>query len=419
MKMIQAPRGTQDVYGEDMKIWRHIEECIRKITDAYGFSEIRVPVFENTELFLRGVGETTDVVQKEMYTFEDKGGRSISLRPEQTAGTARAFVERGMHNAPQPTKLFYIGPNFRYERPQEGRFRQHWQFGAEVFGAGSFATEAEVISLGYELLKLIGLKEIAVHVNSIGCAECRKVYHENLKKFLGEKHEDLCGLCKTRFEKNPLRTLDCKTPGCIELLKSAPLVLDALDEECRAHFDGLKKLLSQMGVPFVVDAKIVRGLDYYTRTVFEFISPGYPTVIGGGRYDGLVSVIGGAQTPAVGFGMGIERLVMLLKNENAVPQISNAPHIFIGHADDAGFFKAQELVYELRKKGVHAQSDLLNRSVKAQMKYADKIGAHNTLILGENELLQNQVKIKQMQTGEQNICCVCANALLESIRSGK
>ncbi|MDR0272903.1 MAG: histidine--tRNA ligase [Clostridiales bacterium] len=399
--MIQAPRGTQDVYGEEMKIWRFIEEHIRRITDAYGFSEIRVPIFENTELFLRGVGDTTDVVQKEMYTFEDKGGRSISLRPEQTAGTARAYIERGMHNAPQPTKLFYIGPNFRYERPQEGRFRQHYQFGVEIFGAASFAAEAEIISLGWEIMLAIGIKNVNVYINSIGCPDCRKIYHEKLTIFLGERIDSLCELCRNRFEKNPLRVLDCKSPHCKELLTHAPSVLESLDDDCRAHFDGLQNLLTQMKIPFIIDARIVRGLDYYSRTVFEFIGETFPTVIGGGRYDGLISQVGGAATPGAGFGMGIERLVMLLKNQNSVPEISTAPDIFIGSTGGDAFVKSHELAYSLRKAGIYAESDLLNRSVKAQMKYADKIKARFTVILGETELAENCAKIKNMQTGEQ------------------
>ena len=382
-----------------MKIWRFVEDYIRKITDVYGISEIRVPVFENTELFLRGVGDTTDVVQKEMYTFEDKGGRSLSLRPEQTAGTARAYVERGMHSLPQPIKLFYIGPNFRYERPQEGRYRQHYQFGIEVFGASGFATEAEVISLGWLLMQKIGVQGVSVHINSIGCPDCRKVYHENLRKFLAEKMDGLCELCKQRFEKNPLRVLDCKSPNCKKLLENVPSVLDALDDECRNHFEGLKNLLTIMEIPFIVDEKVVRGLDYYTRTVFEFIKD-VLTVIGGGRYDGLISQVGGASTPGVGFGMGLERLVLLIKNQNSLPEFSAVPDIFIASMD-IGFTKAQELTYVLRKKNIHAETDLLNRSVKAQMKFADKIKARFTMVIGETELQENAANIKNMQTGEQ------------------
>jgi histidyl-tRNA synthetase len=398
--MIQAPKGTKDVYGEEMKIWRFIESHIRRITDAYGYTEIRVPIIEHTELFLRGVGDTTDIVQKEMYTFEDKGGRSLTLRPEQTAGTARSYVERGMFNQPQPTKLFYIGPNFRYEQPQAGRYRQHNQFGIEVFGAGSFATEAEVISLGWELISALGIKDVMLHINSIGCPSCRPIYHENLRAFIGERLESLCGLCRTRFEKNPLRVLDCKTPNCKEIITNAPSVIDALDDECRAHFEGLKNLLTRMGIPFVVDPRVVRGLDYYTRTVFEFISPLLPTVIGGGRYDGLISTIGGAETPAVGFGMGLERLVLLLQKQESTPQIENHPQIFIGSMGEQGNAKAQELVYSLRKAGIYAESDLLNRSVKAQMKYADKINARHCLIIGESELATGRAGLKIMATGE-------------------
>jgi len=397
--MLQAPRGTQDIYGDAMKIWRQVEDHIRAITDAYSYTEIRVPIFEHTELFLRGVGDTTDIVQKEMYTFLDKGERSLSLRPEQTAGTARAFVERGMHNQPQPTKLFYIGPNFRYERPQEGRYRQHYQFGVELFGASSFAAEAEVISTGHELLTRLGVKDFSVCINSIGCPDCRAVYHANLKAFLGQRHDELCGLCRQRFEKNPLRTLDCKSPGCKELLSAAPSVLDALDDDCRAHFEGLKNLLTLMEIPFEVNAKIVRGLDYYTRTVFEFIKDGL-TVIGGGRYDGLIEQVGGPPTPGIGYGMGIERLVLLLQKQNALPEISQGPDIFIGSVGDDAFAKAQELVYSLRKRGIRAEGDLLARSVKAQMKYAGKINARRTTIIGDTELSESASDVKNMETGE-------------------
>jgi len=399
--MIQAPKGTRDVYGDEMKVWRFIENHIRQITDAFNFTEIRTPIFESTELFLRGVGDTTDIVQKEMYTFNDKGGRSLSLRPELTAGVARAYVERGMNNRPSPTKLWYIGPNFRYENPQAGRYRQHYQFGVEVFGASTAATEAEVISLGWQLLTALNITDVKLHINSIGCPDCRKVYHERLKAFLTEQMDSLCGLCKTRFEKNPLRILDCKSPSCQKLLENAPSVLDALDDECRAHFEELKTLLTRFEIPFIVDPKVVRGLDYYTRTVFEFIKDGEPTVIGGGRYDGLISQVGGADTPGVGFGMGIERLVLLLQKQENQPDLEQPPQIFIGHADKAGFLKSQELVLSLRRVGIRAESDLLGRSVKAQMKFADKIKTKHTVILGETELEQKTVRVKNMETGAQ------------------
>ena len=399
---IQAPKGTRDVFGQEMKVWHYVENIVREITAAYGYSEIRTPIFEATELYLRGVGDTTDIVQKEMYTFEDKGGRSMSLRPELTAGVARSYLERGMHNQPQPTKLWYIGPNFRYENPQAGRYRQHFQFGVEVFGAESPATEAEVISLGYTLLSKLGVKDLTLHINSIGCPTCRKDYHRALKEFIAERLDSLCGLCSQRFEKNPLRILDCKTPKCKELLTNAPSVLDSLDDECKTHFETLKELLTAFNVPYKIDPRVVRGLDYYTRTVFEFIEGGL-TVIGGGRYDGLISQIGGNQTPAVGFGMGMERLVNLLEKQGITGLGEANPDIFIGHADKEGFKKAQELVYILRQNGVKAESDLLSRSVKAQMKYANKINARHTTILGGNELEKAEANVKNMETGEQEV----------------
>ena len=399
--MIQAPKGTRDVYGSEMKIWHEVEEKIRKITSSYNFAEIRTPIIESTDLFLRGVGDTTDIVQKEMYTFNDKGGRSLSLRPELTAGVARAYIERGMHNQPQPTKLWYVGQNFRYENPQAGRYRQHYQFGVEVFGSASYATEAEVISMGYTLLSELGVKNVQVHINSIGCPSCRKVYHENLRKYIEEQLDKLCGLCRTRAEKNPLRILDCKTPSCKQLVENAPSVLDALDDECRMHFEGVQALLTGFGIPYVVDSRVVRGLDYYTRTVFEFIEGDGLTVMGGGRYDGLITQLGGSLTPAVGFGMGIERLVMLLQKQQETVDMSR-PSLFIGHAEEAGFIKSQELAYEMRKfSALCVETDIVGRSVKAQMKYADKIRAKFVVILGGNEINANEASIKNMETGQQ------------------
>ncbi|MCL2528208.1 MAG: histidine--tRNA ligase [Defluviitaleaceae bacterium] len=398
--MIQAPRGTHDVYGDDMQLWRYIEDEIRTITATFGYQEVRTPSFEHTELFLRGVGDTTDVVQKEMYTFEDKGGRSISLRPEQTAGVARAYVERGMANKPQPIKLFYIGPNFRYETPQHGRYRQHHQFGIEVFGAYTPATEAEVISLGHTLISRLGVENVSLHINSIGCEGCRPVYHQRLKDFLSSKLDKFCKTCQERFGKNPLRILDCKEERCQAMLTEAPLVTEALDDECRAHFEELQFLLTQMEIPFTVDPKVVRGLDYYTRTVFEFIAPGF-TVLGGGRYDGLIAQVGGAATAGVGFGMGIERLVLQLKEQNNTPVAAAGPVLFIGHADPDGARKAHQLAYTLRKAGIQAESDIVARSVKAQMKYANKIQAKYSMILGCSELAENAATLKNMDTGEQ------------------
>jgi len=396
--MIQAPKGTHDIFGENMIVWRGVEDIIRMLTLKYNYTEIRTPIIESTELFLRGVGDTTDIVQKEMYTFEDKSGRSLTLRPELTAGVARAYVEHGMFNQPQPTKLWYVGANFRYEAPQSGRYRQHYQFGVEVFGSQSYATEAEIISLGWELLSILGVNDVSVHINSIGCPDCRKVYHTRIKEFLSSKMGNLCELCKTRYEKNPLRTLDCKNPSCKELLADAPSVLDSLDNGCMTHFEGLQKLLTHFKIPYTVDPKVVRGLDYYTRTVFEFVYDGL-TIIGGGRYDGLIGEVGGNDTPGVGFGMGMERFTDILKKQGIItPQdyMAYDPIMFIGHLGEEGFIKAQELSYELRKVGIPTETDLLNRSVKAQMKYANKIRCWFTTIIGSSEIESEKITVKFM-----------------------
>jgi len=398
--MIQAPKGTRDVFGDEMRIWHMVEAAVREVTHCYNFAEIRTPIIESTDLFLRGVGDTTDIVQKEMYTFNDKGGRSLSLRPELTAGVARAYIERGLHNQPQPTKLWYIGPNFRYENPQAGRYRQHYQFGVETFGSPSYTVESEIISLGLTLLKKLGVEDVTIHINSIGCPDCRREYHKKLHEYIAERMEKLCGLCKQRAEKNPLRILDCKNPNCKQELENAPVVLDSLDEECTSHFEGLKNLLALNNVPFIVDPKVVRGLDYYTRTVFEFINADGLTILGGGRYDGLISQIGGSATPAVGFGMGIERLVQLLQKQQEEVTVL-APDIYIGHADEAGYVKSQQLAFELRVQGLCIETDLLKRSVKAQMKYADKLGVRHTVILGGNEIENGETRVKVMATGAQ------------------
>jgi len=400
--MIQAPKGVKDIFGLESKAWQYLESHIRATTDVFGFGEIRVPMFEHTELFIRGVGETTDVVQKEMYTFDDKGGRSITLRPEGTAGAARAYIEHGMYNAPQPVKMYYIGPIFRYERPQAGRFRQHCQFGVEVFGSPEPTAEAEVIGVGYHLLTRLGIKDVSLNLNSLGCPDCFAQYRNLLQTFVGDNLKDLCADCQRRFEKNPLRALDCKVEKCKEIMDKAPPTLDALDEECRNHFESVKSLLSGMGIPYVVNPKIVRGLDYYTRTVFEFMTEGLPTVIGGGRYDGLIEQLDGKPTPAVGFGMGMDRLLILLKNQNLLPEDLTLPcQIYIGHAGDAGYQKSQILVSQLRSLGTAAESDLIKRSVKAQMKFADKRGAKFSMIIGDNEIHENTAKIKNMATSEQ------------------
>ena len=396
---MQAPRGTRDIFGAEAQLWRRVEDAIRAVTDAYGYGEIRTPIFEHTELFLRGVGDTTDIVQKEMYTFEDKKSRSLTLRPELTAGVARAYIERGMQNAPQPTKLFYIGPCFRYEKPQDGRYRQHYQFGVEVFGAAAPAVEAEVISLGYALLQKLGVAGVVLHLNSIGCVDCRIAYNETLRAFLAAKLDKLCGLCATRYEKNPLRVLDCKNPACGALITDAPATTQALCTDCGTHFTALQKFLNNLQIPHIVDPGIVRGLDYYTRTVFEFIrTETNQTVMGGGRYDGLLKQLGGQPTPAVGFGMGIDRLVSLLQAQS--PPAPPRPTLFIGHADPAGQAAALTLTQALREAKIPTESELADRSVKAQMKYAGKINARYTTILGEAEVAEQACRLKNMDTGE-------------------
>ena len=404
--MIQAPKGTHDIYGENARAWQYLEAKIRETCDVYGFGEIRSPMFEHTDLFVRGVGDTTDIVQKEMYSFEDKGGRSITLRPEGTAGAARAFIEHGMRSETMPVKFYYVGPIFRYENPQAGRYRQHFQFGVEIFGSAEAAAEAEVIAVGHRLLTKLGIKDVRLHLNSLGCSDCYSAYRKLLQAYVGDNLSGLCGDCKRRFEKNPLRALDCKVEKCKAIMENAPPTLQALDEECRAHFEMVQALLSGMGISFVLDPKIVRGLDYYTRTVFEFMTDGLPTVIGGGRYDGLIEKLAGKPgdwaVPAAGFGMGMDRLIILLKNQGLLPEDLLAPcKIYIGHAGEAGYLKSQILVNALRGENVAAEGDLLKRSVKAQMKFADKRGAEFSVIIGDNEIEANSARVKYMKTGEQ------------------
>ncbi len=372
---------------------------MRRLCETFGIGEIRTPAFEFTELFVRGVGETTDIVQKEMYTFTDDGDRSLTLRPEGTAGAVRAYIEHGMHNQAQPTKLYYISPTFRCENTQAGRQRQFHQFGIEILGSYSAAQDAEVISVATALLEEMGIKGVELRINSLGCPECRARYNRTLKEFIGKNLDKLCDTCKERFEKNPLRVLDCKEEGCQAIIADAPSVLDCLDEECTAHFEKVQAILKENGIPFTVDPKIVRGLDYYTRTVFEFVFDGL-TVCGGGRYDMLVEECGGKPTGAVGFGLGIERLMMILEKLNG--SLADMPErdVYIGSMGEAGLMRAQALTFALRKSGVKADCDTVERSVKAQMKYANKIGAKYSVILGDSELESGKVQLKEMETGE-------------------
>ena len=402
--LTQAPRGTRDIFGAEMKEWHKVEGIIREICENSGIEEIRTPIFEHTELFLRGVGETTDIVNKEMYTFNDKGDRSITLRPEGTAGIARAYIEHGMHNMPQPIKLYYLSsPIFRYEKAQAGRQRQFHQFGVEMLGSFSPAQDAEAISVASRLIETLGVKDIELRLNSLGCPKCRSVYNKRLREFIGENIEHLCPTCKDRYEKNPLRVLDCKEEKCQTIIKDAPSVLDCLDEECTAHFEKVQEILTEMGIKFTVDPKIVRGLDYYTRTVFEFVTNSIGaqgTVCGGGRYDKLIEECGGQVTGAVGFGLGMERLLLTLEAQNG--KFCDEPYkdIYIGAIGDRGFVKSQAVAYNLRKEGFKAECDTVGRSVKAQMKYANKIGAKYSVILGDREIDEDSVSLKNMETGD-------------------
>lgn len=397
--MIQLVKGTKDLYDAEVRAWQEIEQKIRKICETFGIGEIRTPMFEFTELFVRGVGETTDIVQKEMYTFTDDGNRSLTLRPEGTAGAVRAYIEHGMHNQAQPTKLYYISPTFRCENTQAGRQRQFHQFGVEMLGSYSAAQDAEAISVAATLLKELGIQGVELRLNSLGCPECRSRYNQTLKAFIGENLDKLCPTCKERFEKNPLRVLDCKETSCQAIIADAPSVLDCLDEDCTKHFQTVQDILTEMGIDFVIDAKIVRGLDYYTRTVFEFVSDGL-TVCGGGRYDKLVEECGGKPTGAVGFGLGMERLLMILEKQNGALQTEPKRDIYIGALGEKAFLKAQGLAFLLRKAGIAADCDTVERSVKAQMKYANKIGAKYSIVIGDTELEENRVSLKHMETGE-------------------
>lgn len=398
----QRPKGTQDWYGDAMYKRTQVERIARKLCKAYHIKEVITPVFEHTVLFQRGVGETTDVVQKEMYTFEDKGNRSITLKPEGTAGAIRAYLENNLYAAAQPVKLFYVTPAFRYEQPQSGRLRQHHQFGVEFVGSKSPLAEVELITLITAFIKEIGLKDAKLHINSIGCADCRKTYNEALLAYLRQHEEQLCPTCRERMKKNPLRVIDCKVPACKEIVKDAPRTINYLDESCSMHFEELKRLLTELSIPFVVDTGIVRGLDYYTRTVFEFVNEEGFTLCGGGRYDNLVHEIDEKQDiPSVGFGMGIERILYFLEKEGVELEPEPAIELYVGILGKEAKAKAYRMVNDLRQKNIIVETDYMDRSVKAQMKFANKIGAKNTVILGEDEIKMGKAVIKNMETHEE------------------
>jgi len=420
--MITKPRGTEDVLPEEVVLWQKIENTAREVCNVFGYKEIRTPVFENTELFSRGVGETTDVVQKEMYTFLDKGGRSVTLKPEGTATLVRSYIENSLYANPQPTKLAYIIPCFRYEKPQSGRLREFHQFGIECFGAESPETDAEIISLANTFLNKVGIKGITLYINSIGCPTCRKEYNEKLKSYFKAKENELCETCRERLEKNPMRIIDCKSPVCSEIAKDAPRMVDYLCGECRDHFEKVKSGLMNMGIEFKVNPDIVRGLDYYTKTVFEFVSDSLgaqSTVCGGGRYSGLVEELGGKPTEGIGFAMGIERLVLIIKNQGLSVADSVKPQVFLGAIGDEAVKKAQKIVYDLRLKGVFAEMDLCGRSVKAQMKYANKLEAKYSAVIGDDEIAENKINLKNMDSGEQSEVALTADGIFEYIQEVK
>ena len=399
--MLQKPKGTRDLLPNESYKWQEVEKKVKSVLESYNFKEIRVPVFEYTELFQRGVGETTDVVQKEMYTFDDKGGRSITLRPEGTAGVVRAYLENGMGSLPSPVKLWYNMGMYRYENVQKGRLREFHQIGAELIGSNSYLADVDVILMANNIFNVLNIPNIKLNINSIGCPKCRSEYQKVLKEFIGKNLDQYCDTCKTRFEKNPMRILDCKEKKCKELNIGAPMMIDYLCDECKEHFENVKQTLTSAGINYEIDSGIVRGLDYYTKTVFEFIDGNSGlTVLGGGRYDGLVQEFGGQPTPAVGFATGVERLMEMYSSNNQ-EMSDKVPDLYILSLGKEERIKAIEISEALRKYGFIIEKDICDRSFKAQMKYADKINAKNLLVIGENELSSNIVKIKNMKTGEE------------------
>lgn len=402
---IQRPKGTQDLLPGVVEKWQDLEQHIRTICREYGYEEIRTPIFEATELFQRGVGETTDIVNKEMYTFLDKGDRSVTLRPEGTASVCRAYVENKLFGGQLPVKLFYMGPMFRYERPQAGRFRQFHQFGVEVLGADKPIVDAEVITLVWDLYTRLGLKGLEVHVNSVGCPTCRAEHRTKLQEFLATRREQLCKDCQDRFERNPMRILDCKNPTCQEITQGAPTTLDTLCPDCSEHFEELKELLTAAGVHYKVDPRLVRGLDYYRKTAFEVLVENIgaqSAICGGGRYDGLVEEVGGPQTPGIGFAMGMERVLAALQASNPLNSTMKKEFIRFVALGEAAQKKCFTFVSQLRRKGIPAGIDLLGRSLKAQLKAADKVQARYAAIVGEDEMNREVAILRDLTLGEQS-----------------
>ena len=400
----KAIKGTKDVLPKEAYKNQYIEATVLDVAQRFGYKEMRTPVFEHTELFQRGVGSTTDVVQKEMYTFDDKGGRSITLRPEGTAGAARSFLENGLCNEALPQKICYLTSCYRYEKPQAGRLREFHQFGVECFGTSSPLADAEIISLAKTVFDELGIKDLSLEINSIGCPECRVKYHEALREYFSARKDELCDTCKERLDRNPMRILDCKSPVCSEIAQGAPVVLDYLCDDCREHFETVKKYLTAQNIDFTVNPQIVRGLDYYTKTVFEFVSNSIGaqgTVCGGGRYDGLIEELGGQKTPSLGFGLGLERLMLLMEAQGCEYPEDARPDLFIAALGEKATLKAIDIAKDMRAEGYSCLYDLNSRSLRAQMKYADKLNAKYTIVIGDSEVEEGVAKLKDMQTGEE------------------
>lgn len=397
-------KGTEDVLPKDSYRWQFVEDVMRKESASYGFKEIRTPVFEHTELFARGVGQTTDVVQKEMYTFDTKGGESVTLRPEGTAGAARAVLEHGLVNDSLPIKASYFVSCYRYEKPQAGRLREFHQFGLECYGTQSPVADAELICAAQSIFDRLGIKQLRLEINSIGCPTCRAEYHKALKEYFYGYKDELCETCNSRLEKNPMRILDCKSPVCSKIAQGAPKITDYLCDECKEHFASVQKYLDAAGVEYTVNPTIVRGLDYYTKTVFEFVTDfigAQGTVCGGGRYDGLIEELGGKHLPSLGFAMGIERLLMLMDKQGIeIPQPSTCD-LYVAVMGESASLKSFEIIKAVRSCGLIAETDIVGRGLRAQMKYADKIGAKFSMVLGDNEIEQGKAVIKNMSSGEQ------------------
>ena len=401
----KAIKGTKDVLPSESYKNQYIEATCLGVAENFGYKEMRTPVFEHTELFQRGVGDTTDVVQKEMYTFDDKGGRSITLRPEGTAGAARSFLENGLSNEALPQKICYLTSCYRYEKPQTGRLREFHQFGIECFGAASPLADAEMIALAKQVFDELGVKNLHLEINSIGCPKCRAEYHKALKEYFTSRIDELCDTCRDRLDRNPMRILDCKSPVCSEIAKDAPVVLDYLCDECREHFEKTKSYLDASNIEYIVNPQIVRGLDYYTKTVFEFVSDSIGsqgTVCGGGRYDGLIEELGGQHTPSLGFGMGLERLQLVMEAQGCEFPEPSRPDLFIVAMGDKATLKAIEIAKDMRDEGYSVVYDLNGRSLRAQMKYADKCNAKYNVVIGDNEVDTKTAILKDMATGEQS-----------------